>query len=410
MAWWTRQMRGLLRSDSGNVAIVFSVLLVPVVALIGAALDYSRASSAKAAMQAALDATALNLARESGSLGAAALKEKALALFQSNFNRPDADNVQVMPDRVPDQPVLVLYATAEFKTALIGLIGISKMEIAATSKVTWNSETAGACVISLDPATKHSFKISGTGTVHVPNCGVYVNSSHKDALDGQGSGWLKAKSIRVVGGTRGGMFDPTPQINQPKVSDPLAGVPEPVMPATCTYSNRKFEVPETLPGGSVYCGSIAFNASVVLGPGIHFFRNAKVTLASNVDITGKDVMLYFGDGSSLDKGAGSGAFSIEAMKSGDYQGIAIFGTRNTKTVETFKLTGNKDYYVKGSVYLPGARLEMYGTADLTVDVKSGWVIAWQFFYQGSSSFTMDSFGGAAPVALSTNQTLVRLLE
>jgi Flp pilus assembly protein TadG len=49
---------------SANIAPIFAIALVPVVSLTGSAVDYSRANNVKAAMQAATDATALNLVQK----------------------------------------------------------------------------------------------------------------------------------------------------------------------------------------------------------------------------------------------------------------------------------------------------------------------------------------------------------
>src|SRR3954469_5097830 len=48
----------------GNVAIMFALAIIPIFGAVGAAVDYSRASSARTAMQAALDSTALMLSKE----------------------------------------------------------------------------------------------------------------------------------------------------------------------------------------------------------------------------------------------------------------------------------------------------------------------------------------------------------
>ena len=48
-------------ADSGNVLITFALALLPIMGVVGAAVDYSRANSDKTAMQAAIDATAQDL-------------------------------------------------------------------------------------------------------------------------------------------------------------------------------------------------------------------------------------------------------------------------------------------------------------------------------------------------------------
>src|SRR5262245_26615086 len=61
------KIRAFLAAQNGNVAITFAIALVPMVAAVGAAVDYSRGNSIKSAMQAGLDATALMLAKGGGS-------------------------------------------------------------------------------------------------------------------------------------------------------------------------------------------------------------------------------------------------------------------------------------------------------------------------------------------------------
>jgi Flp pilus assembly protein TadG len=67
-------MRNLLgrfqSSERGNVLITFALLLVPLIGFVGAAVDYSRGNSSKAAMQAAVDATALMLSKDIGKTAA----------------------------------------------------------------------------------------------------------------------------------------------------------------------------------------------------------------------------------------------------------------------------------------------------------------------------------------------------
>ena len=50
-------------ADGGNVLITFTLALLPIMGMVGAAVDYSRANSDKTAMQAAIDATALSLSK-----------------------------------------------------------------------------------------------------------------------------------------------------------------------------------------------------------------------------------------------------------------------------------------------------------------------------------------------------------
>src|SRR5215470_2096503 len=83
----------LLKDRSGSVLPIFALSIIPVVGFIGAAVDYSRANSVKASMQAALDSTALMLSKDAANLDATSLQSKAHDYFLALFNRPDAQGV-----------------------------------------------------------------------------------------------------------------------------------------------------------------------------------------------------------------------------------------------------------------------------------------------------------------------------
>ena len=51
-------------ANKGNVAVIFALAAVPLISFVGAAIDYSRASAARSAMQSAMDSTALMLSRD----------------------------------------------------------------------------------------------------------------------------------------------------------------------------------------------------------------------------------------------------------------------------------------------------------------------------------------------------------
>ncbi|MFZ5692741.1 MAG: vWA domain-containing protein [Pseudomonadota bacterium] len=79
----------------GNVVLTFALATLPVVGAIAAAVDYSRANSAKVALQAAVDAAGLALSKDAQTLTQAQLASKADALVKANFNHPEAIDVTV---------------------------------------------------------------------------------------------------------------------------------------------------------------------------------------------------------------------------------------------------------------------------------------------------------------------------
>jgi Flp pilus assembly protein TadG len=105
---------------SGNVTLTFALALIPLVGLAGSAVDYSRGNSAKAAMQAAADATALMLSKEAANLTSAQIKSKAIDYFNANFNRTDVSNVQIAPSYATSGgSQIVVTATGTLPTSLL---------------------------------------------------------------------------------------------------------------------------------------------------------------------------------------------------------------------------------------------------------------------------------------------------
>src|ERR1700674_5981838 len=92
-----RHLSAFREATSGNVAMIFALSLIPLIGIAGAAVDYSRGNSAKADMQAALDATALNLAKNPTvpSMTGAQLQASAQTIFTALFNRPEVQNITV---------------------------------------------------------------------------------------------------------------------------------------------------------------------------------------------------------------------------------------------------------------------------------------------------------------------------
>src|SRR5262245_58647370 len=89
LARFCHHIRKLVTARGGNVTAVFALTLVPTLGSVGAAVDYSRANSARTALQAAVDSTALMISKSAASMTETELKNKANAYFFALFNRPE---------------------------------------------------------------------------------------------------------------------------------------------------------------------------------------------------------------------------------------------------------------------------------------------------------------------------------
>ncbi|MPZ40890.1 MAG: VWA domain-containing protein [Rhizobiales bacterium] len=142
---FSRRLRGCLaafrRSERGNVMVTFALTLIPMLGLVGAAVDYSRGNSAKVAMQAANDSTALMLSKEAQKLGNGDdLKEKAVKVFTALFHRPEVTDLIVTPNFVDDGTGsfrLTVVVTGKVPTTFTKILGKENMDLGASSEVVW---------------------------------------------------------------------------------------------------------------------------------------------------------------------------------------------------------------------------------------------------------------------------------
>jgi len=129
-----------LTEERGGVVPMFALAIVPVIGLVGAAVDYSRGNAARTAMLAAIDATALMLSKDAATMTPGEVTAKANAYFTSQFNRPEVANVHL--NAVVSSPqagsfTLTLTATGNVPTTFTKLLGQTKLDISSTADVKW---------------------------------------------------------------------------------------------------------------------------------------------------------------------------------------------------------------------------------------------------------------------------------
>jgi Flp pilus assembly protein TadG len=145
--------RSFLQDRRGGVAPMFALAVIPVVGLIGMAVDYSRANSLKAAIQAALDATALTLARSAPTLSQQStpeddkLQKAADAHFKALMtDRPDATiNPIVATYTTQGGTQLMLTAAGSVNLTFGGVFsilnpGFTKLDVGTSATIKWGNQ------------------------------------------------------------------------------------------------------------------------------------------------------------------------------------------------------------------------------------------------------------------------------
>ena len=128
------------KDRKGGVAPFMAIAAIPLMGMTGAAVDYTRANTVKAAMQSALDSAGLMLSKDAADLSAAQLTQKTQAYFNAIFQRPEAQNVQLTQTISSPQPgsfQLNLTATATVSTTFAAMLGVNQIDVHANAQIVW---------------------------------------------------------------------------------------------------------------------------------------------------------------------------------------------------------------------------------------------------------------------------------
>jgi len=125
--------QGIRAAKDGSTTTIFALAMVPVFGLIGATVDYSRASSMRAAMQNAVDTTALAIATAAPSQTSDQLHSSAESYFNAVFTRPDAQNIHVSATySAANGTAVVVNASATVKTSFMRVMGLPNISVSAS--------------------------------------------------------------------------------------------------------------------------------------------------------------------------------------------------------------------------------------------------------------------------------------
>jgi Flp pilus assembly protein TadG len=356
-----------LREQNASVAPLLALLALPLLGSVGAAVDFSRASSARAAMQGALDATALMLARQSPNPNTG----QGQSYFEALFSRTDAQGVTVSASAQPGMngTAITMAATATIPTHFMKIMGLPSLNLSVQSAVAAESDGLG-CVLSLNPTISGAVTSQGSASTNLAGCALYDNSNHATAaLTNGGSATIAALFVGVVGGissTDGITATQGIKSGIGKVDDPYETASYPTS-SGCRETNYTAKSVETIDPG-VYCGGISVNANAVLTlrSGIYYLDGGNLSVNGGATLKGEGVTLVFTKKTGKDYATasinGSAIVNLTAMTSGPTRGIVVFGDRNIPQGTSFKFNGGATQYLGGAVYVPTGAISFSGGA------------------------------------------------
>lgn len=133
---------GFAKDRSGNVMMLFGLAMIPVLGLVGAAVDYSRATTMRTMLNAAIDSAALMAARDAAKLSDAQLRERVNGWIRASLHGDAAKGFSaatVAIDRTAR--TINISAKASLTASLTQLIGQDAIQISSSSQSSWGTNT-----------------------------------------------------------------------------------------------------------------------------------------------------------------------------------------------------------------------------------------------------------------------------
>ncbi|MCO5091536.1 pilus assembly protein [Bosea sp. (in: a-proteobacteria)] len=133
-------MRRFCRDQRGNVLMLFGIALIPMMGVVGVAIDYSRATNTRQALNSAIDTAALMAARDAQKLTDAQIRDRIDKWIRDNLPREAKEEYKgavVTIDRTAR--TIQIAANAEVQTTISRVIGTSELAVGSTSQATWGT-------------------------------------------------------------------------------------------------------------------------------------------------------------------------------------------------------------------------------------------------------------------------------
>jgi Flp pilus assembly protein TadG len=148
-------LKRFLKNDHANIAVIFAIAMVPMLTFLGAAIDYTRASSARSAMQTTLDTVSLMIAKDlsSGAITSSQVSTKAQAYFAALYPFNGATNTSISATytaasgSIPSS--VSVSGSAQVTTSFLKVAGMGAMGINSAATATWGG-TRMRVAIALD--------------------------------------------------------------------------------------------------------------------------------------------------------------------------------------------------------------------------------------------------------------------
>ncbi|MEQ1949863.1 TadE/TadG family type IV pilus assembly protein [Mesorhizobium sp. CN2-181] len=369
-------LRRFLVDERGNLAAIFTIASVPILAGVAMAVDYSSISTKASNLQNSLDATALAIATKYFSgMTHQQLQQLGNYFFSANLygDKPPSDLELEFTDQVSALEVDATASGQDYYIKVGSNISHEGMIAGRDTLKAWREAYVKilvgppACALALDEHASSAFKLQGSTQVRFDGCVIAANSDAADAVSRGGSAQLAAECVTTVGQTLGlrtsntDLVCPSPYEKQLASMDPLANVVPPSYTGCLNVPNGKTK--KLSPG--TYCDR-SISGEVTLEPGVYILRGGKINLGGNGKLMGSGVTIFLMEGAEFSSN-GNEIVNLSPPTTGPYAGVTIYQAANND--KPLVINGTSGSNVDGFIYAPGAPITYAGTADMTAAGK-----------------------------------------
>ncbi len=361
-------MKNFLKDVSGNVALSVAIMAVPLFATAGVAVDYSIIYQSETILQNAADAAALSSAKELGLSNSQTdivkdiAKTYVLSYVSQHVSLESGKNSLDTKTTISDDRQSITVDLAYYwKPFLLQYIGSNVLPI----KVSATANLAGSgkiCMIGLDTKEKDTIHLTKKASLEAAGCGIYANSSNKDAVKVEDNASIVSGVTCSAGGIKGAKkasFTPEPITDCPAITDPLENRQTPTV-GGCDYT--KFEVKSgihTLNPGT-YCKGLKVKktAKVFLNPGIYIINGDKLEVTDDAVFEGENVGFFLSGNKAKLVFKKRTTINLTAPKDGLLAGLLMFEDPSASKIEKHEITSDNARLLLGTIYLPNGTLKI----------------------------------------------------
>ncbi len=381
------------RDDKGTVAVL-AAGGIAVLSLFGAAsLTYSNMTSTRTTYQKAIDGAVLAGALLPSSASEADRIRAALDTFKGIAGAKaalPADTAPVFRVTAPGGRMQVEGSLeAPVEHVFGSLLGERKFKVAVAAAAQ-KAASAPVCLYALNGKDQGAIDLNGKVSVS-STCPAQANSTSSSGVRAVGNSLMTTPVLATAGGYRGENFRPAPEVNSPRIPDPLAGLPFPAMGPCIDAEDRLRGANVTLSPGT-YCGGIGIKSgsTVRLQPGIYVMKDGELKIDSGSRVTGEEVVIAFTGKQAKFWMTGGAQMELTSPKTGPYKNIQFMEDRGSSDVNNTWVSIGGDSRLKfdGTMYFPNSNIWIFGGSVVEVNSPSIAMIGDKLWFQDNSVITV----------------------